>query len=168
MTVSILLRRQLQACARKARNPSVDVPAPLFRFVKNYSLAMSSHIHSSESQHSANPDTPPPEYSIHVPNQQSPPSSQHSLVNAVPGHYPYREQSLFSSSSGPQFAPPSPFGPTPLVQSQPTLGLLPYYDPHSPYSIEAATSRARRRFIGATFWAIGLIVCLFLIGLQAA
>ncbi|KAI9574801.1 hypothetical protein HD554DRAFT_2011762 [Boletus coccyginus] len=133
---------------------------------------MSSHIHSSESQHSANPDTPPPEYSVHVPNQRSPRSSQHSLVNVIPGHYPHREQSLFSSSSGPQFPTPSPFGPTPLVQSQPTLGLLPYYDPHSPYSIGAATSRARWRFIGAAFWAIGLFICLFLLavlgGLQSA
>ncbi|KAH0839804.1 hypothetical protein J3R83DRAFT_749 [Lanmaoa asiatica] len=125
---------------------------------------MSSHIHYSESQHSANPDTPPPEYSVHVPSQQSSPSSQCSLVNAMSGHYPNREQSLFSSSSGPQFAPPPPFGPTPLVQSQPTLGLLPYYDPHSPYSIEAATSRARWRFIGAAFWVISLIACLFLLG----
>ncbi|KAF8559164.1 hypothetical protein OG21DRAFT_1481014 [Imleria badia] len=145
-------------------NPSVDVPASFLLFVKAYSLAMSSQTHSSESQRSANPDTPPPEYSVHVPNQQSPPSSQHSLVNAIPGHYPYREQSLFSSSIGPQFAPPPSFGPTPLMQSQPTLGLLPYYDPHSPYSIEAATSRARWRFIGAAFWAIGLIVCLLLLG----
>lgn len=127
---------------------------------------MSSCMHYSESQHSENPDTPPPEYSIHVPNQQgSPaPSSQHTLANAIPGHYPSREQSLFSSNSGPQFAPPSSFGPTPLMQSQPTLGLLPYYDPNSPYSIEAATLRARWRFIGAAFWVIGLIACLFLLG----
>ncbi|KAN0097575.1 hypothetical protein V8E55_002021 [Tylopilus felleus] len=116
------------------------------------------------SQHSANPDTPPPEYSVHVPNQQSAPSSQHSPANTImmPGHYPYRAQSLFSSSTGPQFAPPSTFGPTPLMQSQPTLGLLPYYDPHSSYSIEAATSRARWRFIGAACWAIALVACLLL------
>ncbi|KAF8414410.1 hypothetical protein L210DRAFT_3385297 [Boletus edulis BED1] len=126
---------------------------------------MSSHEQSpAGSQRSANPDTPPPEYSVHAPNQQSPPSSQHSMMDAIPGHYLYREQSLFSSSTGPQFAPPSSFGPTPLVPSQPTLGLLPYYDPHSAYFIEAATSRARRRFIGAALWAIGLIVCLFVLG----
>ncbi|KAG8218519.1 hypothetical protein J3R82DRAFT_4157 [Butyriboletus roseoflavus] len=125
---------------------------------------MSSYTHNSESQQSANPDTPPPEYSVHVPNQQGSPSSQHSLANTIPGHYPSREQSLFSPNFGPQFAPPSSFGPTPLMQSQPTLGLLPYYDPHSTYSIEAATLRARWRFIGAAFWVIGLIACLFLLG----
>ena len=114
------------------------------------------HMHSSEPQHSANPDTPPPEYSVLV-HQEGPLSSQpsqHSL-----------EQSLFSpSSAGPQFAPPSPFGPTPLTMQSQTLGLLPYYDPHSPYSIEAATFRARWRFVGSAFWAIGLIACLFLLG----
>lgn len=126
---------------------------------------MSSHIQQYlESQQSANPDTPPPEYSVHVLNQQDSRSSQHSLANAILAHYPNREQSLFSSNSGPQFAPPPPFGPTPLMQSQPTLGLLPYYDPHSPYSIEAATSRAKWRFIGAAFWAIGLFACLLLLG----
>ncbi|KIJ69933.1 hypothetical protein HYDPIDRAFT_104595 [Hydnomerulius pinastri MD-312] len=127
---------------------------------------MSSQIQPS--QPSANPDTPPPAYSIHIPGpnsqQQGPPSSQHSPQNTMPGHYPNRAQSLFSSSSGPQFAPPPHFGPTPLMQSQPTLGLLPYYDPRSPYSVEAAASRARWRFIGAALWAVGLIVLLLVVG----
>ncbi|KAF9226717.1 hypothetical protein BS17DRAFT_776027 [Gyrodon lividus] len=128
---------------------------------------MSSHNIQPSSQPSANPDTPPPAYSIRVPDpnlQQCPSSSQHSPTNTMPGQYPNRAQSLFSSNSGPHFAPPPHFGPTPLMQSQPTLGLLPYYDPHSPYSIEAATSRARWRFIGAALWAVGLIVFLLLLG----
>ncbi|KIJ20399.1 hypothetical protein PAXINDRAFT_166459 [Paxillus involutus ATCC 200175] len=124
---------------------------------------MSSQIQPS-SQPSANPDTPPPAYSIRVPNlQQGPPSSQHSPASTMPGYFPNRAQSLFSSSSGPHFAPPPHFGPTPLMQSQPTLGLLPYYDPRSPYAIEAATSRARWRFIRASLWAVCLIGCLLLV-----
>ncbi|KAH7887513.1 hypothetical protein F5I97DRAFT_1860956 [Phlebopus sp. FC_14] len=110
------------------------------------------------SQQSRNPDTPPPPYSIRVPehHSQGPPSSQHS-PQSMPGHYPHRDPSLFSSSSGPQFVSPPHFGPTPLMQSQ-GLGLLPYYDPRSPYSVEAATTRARWRFIGAALWAIGLFM----------
>lgn len=48
------------------------------------------------------------------------------------------------------------FGPTPLAQQPETL--LPYYDPRSPYSVEQAGVRARKRFIGALFWAIVLIL----------
>ncbi|KAG9317342.1 hypothetical protein JVU11DRAFT_1541 [Chiua virens] len=90
-------------------------------------------------------------------------SSRPPLVDTMLGHCPHREQSLFSSNSaGTQF--PTPFGPTPFTQSQPTLDLLPYYDPRSAHSIEAATLRARRRFIGAAVWAVGSIACLLLVG----
>ncbi|KAL4263237.1 hypothetical protein AB1N83_005768 [Pleurotus pulmonarius] len=46
------------------------------------------------------------------------------------------------------------FGPTPLQQSQPLL--IPYYDPHSPYSLSQADSRTRWRFIGAVLWTVVL------------
>ncbi|KZT29426.1 hypothetical protein NEOLEDRAFT_1145164 [Neolentinus lepideus HHB14362 ss-1] len=47
------------------------------------------------------------------------------------------------------------FGPTPLAQQQETL--LPYYDPRSPYSVEQAEVRARKRFVGAVVWAFALM-----------
>ena len=67
---------------------------------------------------------------------------------------------LFNAQSGGQCAPHLRFGPTPLVQSEPTLGVLPYYDPQSPYALEAAVSRARWRFFGAVAWAIGILLTL--------
>lgn len=54
-------------------------------------------------------------------------------------------------------------GPTPITtyypvgapgnRATPTVVFLPYYDPRSPHSMEAARRRARRRFIGALLWA---------------
>lgn len=107
----------------------------------------------------ANPDEPPPAYSVGVP-QQGPLPSPHSPQEAVPGHYPYRVPTLFNAQSGGQYAPHPRFGPTPLVQSEPTLGVLPYYDPQSPHSMEAALSRARWRFFGAAAWAIGILLAM--------
>jgi len=47
------------------------------------------------------------------------------------------------------------YGPTPIVQQQ--AALLPYYDPRSMYSVNEAAARARWRFVGAVFWAYGII-----------
>lgn len=44
------------------------------------------------------------------------------------------------------------------MQSQPTLGVLPYHDPQSTYSLQAARSRARMRFFGAAVWAAGIVL----------
>ncbi|KAG6336494.1 hypothetical protein ID866_2608 [Astraeus odoratus] len=109
------------------------------------------------SQPSANPDEPPPAYSVRVPQPGSP-SSPHSPQASIPGHYPYRTS----------FAPHPHFGPTPLMQSQPTLGVVPYYDPHSPHSLQAAVSRARRRFVSAMAWAVGIILFLCAVGALGA
>ncbi|KAL4081528.1 hypothetical protein V8B97DRAFT_2001685 [Scleroderma yunnanense] len=89
----------------------------------------------------ANPDEPPPAYS-----------------EAMPGHYPYRVPTLFNAQIGGQYASHPRFGPTPLAQSEPTLGVLPYYDPQSPHSLETAVSRARWRFVSAALWAVGVIL----------
>ena len=60
----------------------------------------------------------------------------------------------------PQLSPPLPgpahneFGPTPLTTQ--TLGPYAYYDARSSYSLAQADTRARRRFIVAVLWALGL------------
>lgn len=56
------------------------------------------------------------------------------------------------------------FGPTPLQQSQPLL--IPYYDPHSPYSLSQADSRTRWRFIGAVLWTV--VLCVIVSGICMA
>ncbi|KAL4263238.1 hypothetical protein AB1N83_005768 [Pleurotus pulmonarius] len=56
------------------------------------------------------------------------------------------------------------FGPTPLQQSQPLL--IPYYDPHSPYSLSQADSRTRWRFIGAVLWTV--VLCVIFSGICVA
>jgi hypothetical protein len=81
----------------------------------------------------------------------------------IPGAYPHRAQPLFTACAAPSFTPLN-FGPTPLLQSEPTLGLLPYYDPRSPYAIAEATTRARWRFICASLWAVGIIALLLAVG----
>jgi hypothetical protein len=57
----------------------------------------------------------------------------------------------------PMPAPPPQraYGPTPLLaapQQSQTTTALPYYDPRSPWAMQAAAARARRRFFGALFW----------------
>lgn len=44
------------------------------------------------------------------------------------------------------------YGPTPIGQQQ--QAALPYYDPRSPHSVQAAKRRARGRFIGAALWVV--------------
>jgi hypothetical protein len=44
------------------------------------------------------------------------------------------------------------YGPTPINQQEQTL--LPYYDPRSVHSVQAAGRRARERFVGAVLWVI--------------
>ncbi|KAH7930637.1 hypothetical protein BV22DRAFT_44159 [Leucogyrophana mollusca] len=127
---------------------------------------------ASEIPVNSKPDTPPPAYSIHIPDpdagsgpssESTPPQSAHS--NSPPPPF----ESRLNRPQHPQlpsfgaFAPPLAFGPTPLGQAEPTLGLLPYYDPRSPYAIAAAASRARWRFVGAAVWALGLLVVLLMV-----
>lgn len=50
------------------------------------------------------------------------------------------------------------YGPTPISQQQQTA--LPYYDPRSAHSLQAAKKRARERFVGAVFWVILIIALL--------
>ncbi|KAI5987763.1 hypothetical protein EDC04DRAFT_2821455 [Pisolithus marmoratus] len=92
-----------------------------------------------------NPDEPPPAYSVRIPE---PSSSRHSPGGGMLGHYSYRPPDDHYSQ----------FGPSPLMQSQPTLGVLPYYDPQSSYSLQAARSRARRRFFGGVAWVVGIVL----------
>jgi len=44
------------------------------------------------------------------------------------------------------------YGPTPIGQQQ--QAVLPYYDPRSPHSVQAAKRRARERFFGAVLWVV--------------
>ncbi|KAG2369731.1 hypothetical protein BDR07DRAFT_1388199 [Suillus spraguei] len=108
------------------------------------------------------PEVLPPAYSVHPhnsgPSGQGPVQQPSSPHERIPGAYPHRASSFFGTNSTPSFIPPPHFGPTPLLQSDPTLGLLPYYDPRSPYAIAEATSRARWRFICASLWAIGIVM----------
>ncbi|KAF8341506.1 uncharacterized protein EI90DRAFT_3034156 [Cantharellus anzutake] len=68
------------------------------------------------------------------------------------------------------------YGPTPIGQYYPrpphngvggavivagtgatgTVRYLPYYDPNSPYAVEEASRRGRRRFVGAVIWAVAI------------
>ncbi|KAG2155062.1 uncharacterized protein EDB93DRAFT_1063890, partial [Suillus bovinus] len=110
---------------------------------------------------------PPPAYSAHPHNsepsgQVQQPSSSH---ERMPGAYPaHCTSSFFGSNATTSFIPPPHFGPTPLLQSDPTLGLLPYYDLRSPYAIAEATSRARWRFINASLWATVIFMWLAAVG----
>ncbi|KAG1755418.1 hypothetical protein EDB19DRAFT_1661192 [Suillus lakei] len=124
---------------------------------------MSNRLHE---QSGVNPEVPPPAYSA-PPHNLGPsgplqrPSSPH---ERIPGAYPQRGSSFFGANATPSFIPPPNFGPTPLLHSDPTLGLLPYYDLRSPYAIAEATSRARWRFICASLWAVGIFMWLVAVG----
>ena len=50
------------------------------------------------------------------------------------------------------------YGPTPIAQQQ--QATLPYYDPRSVHSVQAAKRRAKERFVGAVLWVL-LIFVLF-------
>ncbi|KAG2115920.1 uncharacterized protein F5147DRAFT_384668 [Suillus discolor] len=126
--------------------------------------------HKLPEQLNVNPELPPPAYSAHPHNlgpsgQVQGPSSP-GPHERIPGAYPHRASSFFGSNATPSFIPPPPphFGPTPLLHSDPTLGLLPYYDLRSPYAIAEATSRARWRFICASLWATGIVMWLVAVG----
>lgn len=125
-----------------------------------------SHKLPEQSTVDINPEVPPPAYSAHPHNSGSSgqvqrPSSPH---ERIPGAYPHHTSSFFGSSVTPSFIPPPHFGPTPLLHSDPTLGLLPYYDLRSPYAIAEATSRARWRFICASLWATGIVMWMVAVG----
>jgi len=45
------------------------------------------------------------------------------------------------------------YGPTPIGQQQSTL---PYYDPRSVHSVQAAKRRAKERFVGAVLWVLAI------------
>ncbi|OJA19321.1 hypothetical protein AZE42_00414 [Rhizopogon vesiculosus] len=111
-----------------------------------------------------NPEAHPPAYDVYPHNNSSSgPVPRPNSHPQIPGAYPHRAQSLFGTNAASSFTPPH-FGPTPLLQSEPTLGLLPYYDPRSPYAIAEATTRAQRRFICASLWAVGIIMLLLAVG----
>ncbi|KAG0709900.1 hypothetical protein DFH29DRAFT_20527 [Suillus ampliporus] len=118
-----------------------------------------------EQRSGVNAEVPPPAYSVHPHNSPSGPVQRpNSPHQQIPGAYPHRTQSLFGANAAPSFIPPPQFGPTPLLHSDPTLGLLPYYDLHSPYAIAEATSRARWRFVCASLWAVGVMMLLLVVG----
>lgn len=83
---------------------------------------------------------------------------------APPPYVPTAGQGVASSSTVPASAHAS--GPTPINLyypvgalghgAAPTVTFLPYYDPRSPYSMEAARRRAWNRFIGALLWAFAV------------
>lgn len=50
------------------------------------------------------------------------------------------------------------YGPTPISQQQ--QASLPYYDPRSVYSLQAAKRRARERFFGAVAWVMLILALL--------
>lgn len=117
-----------------------------------------------EDQNSKAPSSPPTyaEVAAAEPRQTQRPLQP---INGVPATLPYSAQSLLpqptpqpphGAMSGPPPPPPSQrvYGPTPLAASQSAMTtVLPYYDPRSPWAMEAAASRARRRFFGALLWA---------------
>lgn len=50
------------------------------------------------------------------------------------------------------------YGPTPIGQQQ--QAALPYYDPRSAHSVQAAKRRAKERFVGAVLWVILILALL--------
>ncbi|KAG8880065.1 hypothetical protein FRB97_001110 [Tulasnella sp. 331] len=105
------------------------------------------------------PDTPPPTYTATTTSNGAGSSAAGDLER---GGVPTQPKDT------PQVAR---YGPTPLMtaghqnQSLP----MPVYDPHSAYSIALATSRARRRFFSALFWAflIWMALGMLLGGIEA-
>ena len=53
------------------------------------------------------------------------------------------------------------YGPTPIAQQQ--QATLPYYDPRSVHSVQAAKRRAKERFIGAVLWVLLIFALLSLV-----
>ena len=47
-----------------------------------------------------------------------------------------------------------PHGPTPIDQTLIQQATLPYYDPRSVHSVQAAKRRAKERFVGAALWVL--------------
>lgn len=97
------------------------------------------------------PPGPPPAYS-NIPSISTIPSQQ---TNRSYSDSPY------SMPIPEPYTQPHPgYGPTPIVQQE---GVLPYYDPRSPYSLELAVTRARWRFFWAMVWAFGIWFALGLV-----
>lgn len=78
------------------------------------------------------------------------------------------QNSAASSSEPPHAHAHAIQGPTPINSyypvgaagsgAHPTVAFLPYYDPRSPHSIDAARRRAWNRFVGAMLWAFAIWV----------
>lgn len=118
------------------------------------------------------PLTPPPAYTDTAP-------STFVIAHPASPMPAYPDQGYFAPLSSPPLSsnqlalpafPQNPshpnFGPTPISSSQ-QQGLLsiplPYYDPRSPYAIEQAISRARRRFIEGVLCAVGILAAVSLL-----
>lgn len=145
MTSAICSRRVAVATIRVS--PGADYITECIILACVQHLANCTRDLVSSMEPGVNPDEPPPAYSVRVPG---PSPSRHSPQEGMPGHYPYRLPAHVDGYSR--------FGPSPLMQSQPTLGVLPYHDPQSTYSLQAARSRARMRFFGAAVWAAGIVL----------
>lgn len=77
------------------------------------------------------------------PSQQPPPPSYAESTSTQP----------FVVRPGTPSAPHAHgYGPTPIGQQQ--QATLPYYDPRSVHSVQAAKRRAKERFVGAILWVI--------------
>lgn len=100
------------------------------------------------------PPTPPPAYT-NIPSISTVPSQQ-SNTTTDSATYPFPTPQPYTPNAQPHAA----YGPTPIVQQD---GVLPYYDPRSPYSTEQAISRARWRFFWAMVWAFGIWFALGLV-----
>ena len=103
------------------------------------------------------PSTSPPTYAAVVASMPRP--AQSNAQPIVPANSPahtYEAPSQGMPASPLSPPPPSQraYGPTPLpvAQSETTATALPYYDPRSPWAMQAAIGRAQRRFFGALFW----------------
>ena len=92
-------------------------------------------------QPSPPPSQPPPSYTESAATQPLvvQPGTSSVIVPALDGHAGY--------------------GPTPISQQQ-LEAALPYYDPRSVHSIQAAQRRARERFVGAVLWVLLILALL--------
>jgi len=126
---------------------------------------------SSNEPQANKPVTPPPAYAdsestFAIPQ---PGGTAGGAAGPMPSHHNTSEQGYFAPLASPpmmsnQLALPhyqqSHYGPTPISTSQ-QQGLLsiplPYYDPHSPYAIAQASSRARWRFFAGLLFALGVL-----------
>ena len=112
-------------------------------------------IAGPEDQKSVPPSLPPTYAEVTATRpQQAQRGSQSPVTSPYPVQLPLPQpasQHRHETMPGPP--PLRAYGPTPLAASQSAMmPVLPYYDPRSPWAMEVATSRARRRFFGALLW----------------